>query len=126
MAETRATILKELSDLEYDPRRRVDPDESNAMGESERIDQVERYHRRKGIRMPSVSAHAAIHAVVQNQIAMGDAFPAKAAFERLMAEGLSRHEAVHALGSIVAGEIYRAQKDKTPRTRSRTPGKSNS
>jgi hypothetical protein len=50
-------------------------------------------------------AHAAFHVVIENQIAMGDETPAREALDRLMAEGLSRHEAVHALGSVLAETI---------------------
>ena len=100
--------------MEYDPLRKVDPEAWNAIDESERLAAVVRYHKRKRIRMPNVNVHAAIHTAVENQIAEGDAFPAKAALARLMNEGLDRHEAVHAIGSVVAGEIFRVIKEKMP------------
>ena len=52
--------------------------------------------------------------IVENQIALGSAFPAKAALVRLMKEGLDRHEAVHALGSIAAEKLRRAPHGKVP------------
>ena len=100
--------------MKYDPERHVDPAAWDAADEAERMNAVVQYHQRKKIRMPSLQAHAAIHTAVENQIAMGDSFPAKATLARLMREGLDRHDAVHALGSVVSGEIYRMLKEKTP------------
>ena len=96
--------------MEYDPMRSPDPEEWNALDESERIEMAEEWHRRNRIKLPSVRAHAIIHAVVENQIAMGDGHEAKATLERLMREGLDRHEAVHAIGSVVSNQIFRALK----------------
>ena len=57
--------------------------------------------------------HAVIHAAVENQVAMGDQQTVSAVLEQLMREGLDRHEAVHCIGSVVAGQIHRALKHKT-------------
>jgi hypothetical protein len=45
---------------------------------------------------------ATVHVIVENQVALGDAFPAKAVLIRLMNEGLDRHEAIHAIGSVLS------------------------
>jgi hypothetical protein len=58
--------------------------------------------------------HAIIHATVENQVAMGDEVPAKATLERLIKEGLTRHEAVHAIGSVLAGHIFNVMKEGVP------------
>jgi hypothetical protein len=39
--------------------------------------------------------------VVENQIAEGDALPTRRTLERLMGEGLDRHDAVHAIGMVL-------------------------
>jgi hypothetical protein len=44
--------------------------------------------------------------MVENQIAMGDATAALATFKRLMDEGLDRHEAIHAVGSVLMGIVF--------------------
>ncbi|MBV8751567.1 MAG: hypothetical protein JO328_01760 [Hyphomicrobiales bacterium] len=75
------------------------------MDEQERINLVEQYHRRAGIRLPNVKVHAIIHAVVENQIALGDEIPVRRTLERLISEGLDRHDAIHAIGSVVAFHI---------------------
>ena len=90
----------------YDPLEPPDPEEWISLDEQERIQLVEDYHRRTRIRLPNVTAHAVIHAVVENQIAFGDETPVRRTIERLMAEGLDRHDAIHAVGSVLAGHIY--------------------
>ena len=56
------------------------------------------FHRRARIRLPNAKVHATAHAIVENQIAEGDGPPVRRTLERLMHEGLDRHEAVHAIG----------------------------
>ncbi|MGY4511289.1 hypothetical protein [Bradyrhizobium sp. USDA 3650] len=46
--------------------------------------------------------HAVIHAVVESQIADRE-LPVRAAAQRLMSEGLDRHEAIHAIRSVLVG-----------------------
>ena len=53
------------------------------------------------------------HAIVENQIALGEETPAKATAERLMSEGISRHEAIHAIGSVLSGVMSEATKGQT-------------
>jgi hypothetical protein len=55
-----------------------------------------------------------MHVVVENQLALGDSFPAKSVLARLMSEGLDRHDAIHAIGSVLAGQIFDALKHKDP------------
>ena len=90
----------------YDPHQAPDPDEWNEVDESERILLVQRYHRRKHIRLPNEVLHATIHAIVENQVAMGDKLNVAATVDRLMSEGLNRHEAIHAIGSVLAERLY--------------------
>lgn len=90
---------------EHDPFVEQDPDRWLALDEQERIDAVMDYHRRAGIRLPRAEAHAIFHAIVESQIA--DALlPVRTTVERLMAEGLDRHQALHAVGSVLAGHVY--------------------
>ncbi len=55
--------------------------------------------------MPKVRLHATMHVVVENQLAAGDPPEARATLERLIGEGLSRHEAVHALMNAVSQQM---------------------
>ena len=48
------------------------------------------------------------HVIVENQVALGDATHVPTTLDRLMDEGLDRHEAVHAIGSILMSIIFDA------------------
>ena len=76
------------------------------LDEGERDYMVEQYHRKKHIKIPNSRMHAKIHVIVENQIALGDDVPAGKVLARLMREGLSRHDAVHAIGSVLASHIF--------------------
>jgi hypothetical protein len=89
----------------YDPFAPPDPGEWTSIDEQERIHLVENYHRRARIRLPNAKVHAVIHVVIENQIALGDEIPVKRTLERLMSEGLDRHDAIHAVGSLVLGHL---------------------
>ena len=60
--------------------------------------------------MPDTWVHAVIHVIVENQLAMGIA-AVESALERMLAEGLNRHEAIHAIGSVLIGEINDGVRD---------------
>ncbi|PYS53952.1 MAG: hypothetical protein DMG13_10560 [Acidobacteria bacterium] len=90
----------------YDPEKPVDPKEWLALDENKRDYLAEQYHREKRIKMPDSRMHALIHVVVENQVALGDEIPAQKTLTRLMQEGLSRHDAIHAIGSVVARHIF--------------------
>ena len=96
--------------MKYDPDHDIDVEAWLALDEDERIALVSDYHRRRRIRLPNRNVHATIHVIVENQLALGDKFPASSVLRRLMSEGLDRHEAVHALGSVLAGQIFNALK----------------
>ncbi len=92
----------------YDPMQAPDPEGWLALDESERIALAADYHRRMRIPLPQArrQAHAAAHATVETQIAMADETPVAAHAERLMAEGLDRHETIHAIGAVLLGVVH--------------------
>lgn len=89
----------------YDPDVAPGPSEWLAMTEAERLRLAQNYHVAARIKLPSTKAHAALHVGIENQIASGFG-PSKRAIARLQSEGLSRHESLHAIGSVVASFIY--------------------
>ncbi len=97
--------IESVTDMRYDPEVAPDPSRWQELGEDERIMLAEAYHRRAGIELPNVTMHAAVHVIIENQVAMGDESPARRTIERLMREGLDRHEAVHAVGSVLTAHI---------------------
>jgi hypothetical protein len=58
--------------------------------------------------LPSVHAHAG----VENQIAAGDALPVREKARQLMAQGLNRHDAIDAIGSVLMAHMYDISKGK--------------
>jgi len=95
-----------LKSLRYDPDRHIDREEWLAVDEQERIEAVYQYHRRMKIRLPNARVHAIIHAIVENQVALGEKFAAESVLLRLIGEGLKRHEAIHALGYVLAQHMF--------------------
>jgi hypothetical protein len=89
----------------YDPDNAPDPTEWLALEELTRIQLVEEHHRRARTKLPNLKAHAVFHAIVENQLAE-NLDPVVRAMTRLTAEGLNRHEAVHAIASVVAEHIH--------------------
>jgi len=89
----------------YDPEVAPDPNSWLALDELERIRLAVAHHRAARISLPSVETHGQFHVVVENQIAEGlDCVVL--AMARLMSEGLSRHDALHAIASVVAEHLY--------------------
>jgi hypothetical protein len=97
---------------EYDARQT--PVGWLALDESERLLRVVTHHEKlpghSG--MPNPRLHASMHVIVENQLAAGDPPEVRATLERLLEGGCNRHEAIHALASVVAEDIFRALKEK--------------
>ena len=72
------------------------------LSEGEQIEAVLEHHRRAGVQAPSLQLHAATHVIVENQLLLGDETPVASTLDRLLTEGLSRHDAIHAIGSVLA------------------------
>ena len=95
----------------YDPERAPLPWEWLALDEQERILQAEAFHVQAGIKLPKLKAHAIFHAIVENQLAE-NLESAVRAMARLKAEGLSRHDAVHAISFVLAGHLAELMRTK--------------
>jgi hypothetical protein len=94
--------------VRYDPDR-VPSREWFLLDEQERLLSVQRYHERAKVELPNATLHAIIHAVIEDQLASG-VTPVVTAFERLMNEGLNRHDALHAIGSVLAEHMLNLMK----------------
>jgi hypothetical protein len=90
----------------YDPLKEPSSEEWLSLNEQERINLAVDYHRRAQVRLPNVKVHAIVHVIVENQIALGDEIPVGATVRRLMSEGLDRHDAIHAVGSVLMKNLY--------------------
>jgi hypothetical protein len=97
----------------YDPEIAPNAQAWLELDEQERISLAEKFHRKARISLPNAKAHAALHAVVENQLALGVGCVVRA-IPRLVSQGLSRHDAVHAVASVVTEMLYeRARSDAT-------------
>jgi hypothetical protein len=88
----------------YDPETAPDPALWLELDEQERTHLVEGYHRKARVKLPNMMLHAVVHTIVENQIAM-EMKAAMEAMARLMGEGLSRHEAIHAIGCVLSSHL---------------------
>lgn len=91
--------------LRYDPDVAPPPDRWLKLDEQLRIRSVVDYHRRKKIQLDAAQLHAIAHVIIENQLAEGFA-PAVRALERLLGEGLSRHDAIHAVSSVAMSYVF--------------------
>jgi len=95
---------------QYDPDRDLAADEWLDLDEQERMMLVEDYHRGQRTRMPNVAAHAVVHVIVENQLALGEPVVVTT-LARLCSEGLDRHDAIHAIGSVLSGHLSSLLRD---------------
>jgi hypothetical protein len=101
--------------LAYDPRRAPDKDRWMASDELERLVAVRRVHVTPPLPhdLPrSLDAHVAVHAVIETQLATGDPPEAQRALGRLLSEGVSRHDAIHAIGTVFASAVWEISQGK--------------
>jgi hypothetical protein len=94
--------------MQYDADEQPDPDVWLELDETERLDLVSDYHRRTGVQLETPELHAMAHVVVENQVALGEATSVPEALDRLINEGLDRHDAVHAIGSVLMRIVFDA------------------
>lgn len=85
----------------------VDSEQWEALDTDERINFVMEYHQEAGTEAPPDEySHALLHVVVENQIALGNETPVETAFHRLLDGNLDRHDAIHAIASVLVNHIY--------------------
>jgi len=96
--------------ISYDPTLGPQPSRWLEIDQVEAILAVEQYHLQKRLRRRShgLRAHSVLHAAVENQLAEDDPPAAGKALLRLIAQGLDRHDAVHAIGSVLGEYLGRA------------------
>ena len=99
--------------LTYDPEQTPLPNVWLAADEQVRIDAVVRWHREARVELPNELLHAVVHVVVENQLA--EELPSVVmAIPRLMRQGLTRHDAIHAVASVVTKHIFELQNSPQP------------
>jgi hypothetical protein len=96
----------------YDPEAQPDAEAWLTLSEQERISAAEKFHRDAMEDLPNLTAHAVFHVIIENQFAMGLG-PVLRALPRLVKQGLSRHDAIHAVGHVLAGHLHEQANAKT-------------
>ncbi len=91
---------------DYNPIESIDPEQWQTLEESDRLDLIIEFHREAGIKVPDMDTHATLHCVIENQVALGEELPIAATLQRLRDEGLDRHDAIHAIASVLANHLY--------------------
>jgi len=92
----------------YDPEKAPDSESWLALDESEKHILVSKYHEQEenmDVDDSQGRVHCMIQATVETQVAMGDETPVAEAINRLMNQGLDRHQALHAVASILIKHI---------------------
>lgn len=100
-----------MSSKKYNPLIVPHPEKWLALPEDERIALIKTYHEQEGIEMPNFFIHAMMHTVIENQAALGDEMPVAAKLLSLQKEGLDRHDAIHAVASVLANYLFDAAND---------------
>ena len=90
---------------QYNPGKNPKPREWLALSEITRLDLISQFHEDHGEFGESMEAHAGIHAVVETQLAM-NVPNARSALGRLRKSGLTRHDAIHAIGTVLAEHMH--------------------
>lgn len=91
--------------MEYDPLTPPKPDQWLELQEDTQIRMVREYHKSGAPELLKEELHAAFHVMIENQLA-SDEVPVRRTLDRLMEEGLDRHEAIHAIGSVLMEHMY--------------------
>ncbi len=87
--------------MRYNADEQPDPEAWLNLSEAERIELIIEYHNDLDAPAEASATHSAAHVFVENQIALGDATSVPETLERLLGEGITRHEAIHAIGSVL-------------------------
>jgi len=97
----------------YDPH--VPPDALAWLetDEKQRVELVKAYHHSIG-EMSQEVVHSTLHVIVENQAIMGDKMPVKEKLRQLMAQGLDRHDAIHAISIALVKHLDRLSRTITP------------
>lgn len=103
----------------YDPDIEPNPEAWLALTESDRLELVLEYHIQleddledlddledMEDEMPNMEIHCSMHVVVENQLALDSPPLSRKTMTRLLASGVSRHDAVHAIANAMTQEMF--------------------
>lgn len=94
--------------MTYDGNQEPDRKQWLETEEGDRLRAVQEHHDALGARhapTPNPRLHSAVHVVVENQLAAQDPIEVVGVLRKLRAEGLSRHDAIHAIMSVAVDHV---------------------
>lgn len=96
----------------YHPSKTPSPEEWLELDESLRNEFVLNSHKAAGIEFEegAENIHSIIHVIVENQLAM-KVEPVPTTIAKLTRQGLSRHEAIHAVGAVLSEDLFDIMKN---------------
>ena len=80
------------------------------LDEGDRISAIEEHHKRAGIHSGNATVHAGIDAAVETQLAEGMPVTVET-LDRLLAEGVTRPDAIHLLAAAISHEMFAMLKE---------------
>ena len=94
----------------YDPNHAIDSQDWLALNEQERQQLVEDYHNTLNLSLErgALKMHCMLHVVVENQLAESEYPILRQTLAKLIRQGLNRHEAIHAISSILSNGLFEA------------------
>lgn len=100
----------------YTATKSPDPDTWLELDESIRLSLIRDYVEEHETELPpeAIDVHASVHMIVENQLALNTEDTVNA-YHRLIRQGLSRHNTIHAIGSVVIEELYNQLQDDHPK-----------
>jgi hypothetical protein len=97
--------------MKYDANKIIEAKYWLDQDEIDRSDAITEYHKKLKIKLPSIRLHTLFHLIVENQLAEGIK-EVQNKLEELMVDGLNRHDAIHAIGSVLSEQMYIIMKEK--------------
>ena len=94
--------------MHYDPESTPDAKWWLSLDDIERARLVTAAHSKVHFEPSAKQLHATLHVIVENQLALGAPAAVPQALVRLTNAGLTRHDAVHAIASVLAEHVYDA------------------
>jgi hypothetical protein len=97
--------------MKYDANNIIDAKSWLAQDENDRFESISQYHKKLKIKLPNIRLHTLFHVIIENQLAEGIKEVLNK-LDELMADGLNRHDAIHAIGCVLSEHMFILMKEK--------------
>ena len=99
--------------IAHNPNKQVDAEDWLEVDEDTHLREIVEFHQGLTEAEPESGwvLHSTLHCVVENQIALGTENVGET-LAKLQRQGLSRHEAIHAIGAVVGEDLFEMSSDK--------------